>query len=93
MAEPRVGRRPSAPRRTGRFTVPEGFKVEEAVKPPETDHTFSLVNMTFDAKGRLLVSREGGATMLCTDPDDKGVCQTVRPYCDLVRNCAGHVLC
>src|SRR5262249_39437248 len=49
-----------------RFTVPDGFKVALAVKAPEDDPTFSLVNMTFDGKGRLLVSREGGPVLLCT---------------------------
>jgi putative heme-binding domain-containing protein len=72
-----------------RFTVPEGFRVEQAVRVPEGDKTFSLVNMCFDAKGRLLVSREGGPILLCTDPDKNGVLQTVRPYCKLVTNCQG----
>ena len=49
------------------------FPPELAVQPPANDKTFSLVNMTFDNKGRLLVSRENGPVLLCTDPDDKGV--------------------
>jgi putative heme-binding domain-containing protein len=72
-----------------RFAVPEGFRVEQAVRVPESDKTFSLVNMCFDAKGRLLVSREGGPILLCSDPDKSGVMQTVRPYCKLVTNCQG----
>lgn len=72
-----------------RFSVPAGFKVEQAVKTPGNDLNFSLVNMTFDAKGRLLVSREGGPTLLCTDPDKNGICQTVRPYCEQVKNSQG----
>jgi putative heme-binding domain-containing protein len=72
-----------------RFAVPEGFKVELAVKAPADDKTFSLVNMCFDAKGRLLVSREGGPILLCTDPDKNGVLQTVTPYCTQVNNCQG----
>jgi hypothetical protein len=32
----------------GRFTVPPGFRVEQAVKIPGSDPRFSLVNMTFD---------------------------------------------
>jgi putative heme-binding domain-containing protein len=75
--------------RPPRFSVPEGFVVEQAVEPPETDRNFSLVNMTFDARGRLLVSRENGPVLLCTDPDDKGVCRSVRPYCKKVTNCQG----
>jgi len=72
-----------------RFTVPPGFRVELAVKAPANDPTFSLVNMTFDDKGRLLVSRENGPILLCTGPDKAGVLQDVRPYCTQVRNCQG----
>jgi putative heme-binding domain-containing protein len=72
-----------------RFSVPPGFRVEVAVKPPASDSTFSLINMTFDAKGRLLISRESGPVLLCTRPDDKGVLQDVKPYCTQVRNCQG----
>jgi putative heme-binding domain-containing protein len=72
-----------------RFTVPPGFRVELAVKPPATDPRFSLVNMTFDDKGRLLVSRESGPVLLCTRPDANGVLQEVQPYCTQVRNCQG----
>ncbi|HZY86684.1 MAG TPA: HEAT repeat domain-containing protein [Gemmataceae bacterium] len=79
------GRKVGAPR----FTVPAGFRVEQAVAVPESDPRFSLVNMTFDAKGRLLVSREGGPVLLCTGADKAGVLQTVRPYCEQVRNCQG----
>jgi putative heme-binding domain-containing protein len=80
------GARPPAQRR---FTVPEGFRIEQAVENPNPTDTFSLVNMTFDARGRLLVSREGGPILVCTDPDDKGVCRAVRPYCTQVTNCQG----
>jgi putative heme-binding domain-containing protein len=72
-----------------RFTVPDGFRIEPAVQNPAPGDNFSLVNMTFDGRGRLLVSREGGPVLLCTDPDEKGVCQTVRPYCKQVTNCQG----
>jgi putative heme-binding domain-containing protein len=72
-----------------RFTVPEGFRIEPAVHNSAPGDNFSLVNMTFDARGRLLVSREGGPVLLCTDPDDKGVFQTVQPYCKQVTNCQG----
>src|SRR5262249_1016844 len=75
-----------------RFTVPEDFKVEQAVRLPDDDRTFSLVNMCFDNQGRLLVSREGGPVMLCTEPDAKGVLQKVRPYCTQVKNCQGMCL-
>ncbi len=92
LAAAREARQPSAHAQRARpaqFTVPSGFRVEQAVKPPADDPRFSLVNMTFDAKGRLLVSREGGPVLLCTDPDKDGVLQTVRPYCTQVKNCQG----
>jgi putative heme-binding domain-containing protein len=72
-----------------RITVPEGFVVEEAVKRPDDRGPFSLVNMTFDARGRLLLSQEGGPTLLCTEPDKGGVYQKVVPYCTQVTNSQG----
>jgi putative heme-binding domain-containing protein len=79
-----------------RFSVPPGFRVGLAVKDPYADITdakkkkpFSVVNMCFDAKGRLLVSEEGGPILLCTTPDKDGVFCDVKPYCDLVKNCHG----
>ena len=78
-----------APAGNPRFTVPEGFRVEKAAAEPRPQDVFSLVNMTFDAKGRLLVSQENGPILLCTDPDKDGVLQNVRPYCSLVKNCQG----
>jgi hypothetical protein len=72
-----------------RFTVPEGFVVDTAAKNPDPKDPFSLVNICFDAKGRLLVSQEDGPVLLCTDPDKDGVLQNVRPYCELVKNCQG----
>ncbi len=71
-----------------RFVVPPGFKVEQVVKKPDDRGPFSLVNMTFDNKGRLLLSQEGGPTLLCTDLKD-GVYQKVVPYCTQVKNCQG----
>src|SRR5262249_51179121 len=62
-----------------RFTVPAGFKVETVVPPnPGSENLdpklpFSLINMTFDAKGRLLISQERGPVLLCTEPSEKGV--------------------
>jgi len=67
-----------------RFAVPPGFRVEQVVKEP-----LSLVNMCFDDKGRLLVSKEQGPILLCTDPDKDGVLQKITPYCEQVKNCQG----
>ncbi|HXG10864.1 MAG TPA: HEAT repeat domain-containing protein [Gemmataceae bacterium] len=83
-----------------RFTVPPGFRVEPVVRPnpkgleavnPRTKAKlpFSLVNLTFDAKGRLLLSQENGPILLGTEPDDQGVFQSVKHYCEQVRNSQG----
>jgi len=72
-----------------RFTVPEGLKVEEIVKNPGNRGPFSLVNLTFDAKGRLLLSEERGGTLIAEKPDARGVFQSVRVYCDQVKNAHG----
>jgi putative heme-binding domain-containing protein len=72
-----------------RFTVPKDFRVEIAAKNPNPGDPFSLINICFDAKGRLYASKEGGPTLLCTDPDKEGVCQTVKPFCTQVRGSQG----
>jgi putative heme-binding domain-containing protein len=72
-----------------RFTVPEGFRVEMAAQNPDPNDPFSLINMTFDGQGRLLVSKEGGPTLLCTKPNSDGVFQSVTPYCEQVRSSQG----
>lgn len=79
-----------------RFSVPEGFKVEMLAGPTtqvqggDSKLPFSLVNMTFDAKGRLLVSQERGPTLICEGYDPaKGSYRIVRPYCTQVVNAQG----
>lgn len=72
-----------------RFTVPEGFRVEQAAINPKPGDPFSLVNMTFDSRGRLLVSQERGPILLCTEPNKDGAFAKVVPYCSVVKNCQG----
>ncbi len=72
-----------------RFSVPPGFRVDEAARNPDSKGPFSLINLAFDDRGRLLVSQEGGPTLLCTKPDAVGVLQSVRPYCEQVRGSQG----
>jgi putative heme-binding domain-containing protein len=73
----------------GRFAVPEGFRVEQAVMDPGDRGPFSLVNMAFDNRGRLLVSQENGPILLCSEPDKDGVLQKVTTYCEQVKNSQG----
>lgn len=84
-----------APKQRG-FTVPEGFRVETVVAPGtkiegEDNERFkiSFVNMTFDAKGRLLLAQEGGPVVLALDPDKNGQFQKLVPYCEQIKNCHG----
>jgi putative heme-binding domain-containing protein len=72
-----------------RFTVPKDFRVEMAAKNPKPDDPFSLINLCFDAKGRLYVSKENGSILLCTQPNKDGVFENVRPYCEQVKYCQG----
>ena len=80
-----------------RFIVPQGFVVETVVPPnPKTSGLnprlpFSLINMTFDAAGRLFVSQERGPILLCAQPDKQGQFQEIRPYCSQVTGCQGMV--
>jgi putative heme-binding domain-containing protein len=72
-----------------RFTVPPSFKVEMAARNPDPEDPFSLINLTFDNKGRLLVSKENGGVLLCTKPNAQGVFESVKTYCSQVTYCQG----
>jgi putative heme-binding domain-containing protein len=72
-----------------RFAVPPGFVVEMAARNPDPKDPFSLINLTFDNRGRLLVSQERGPILLCTKPDEHGVFQSVTPYCSRVKSSQG----
>lgn len=75
------------------FNVPSVFRVETVVAPntpiegeANSKLKLSLVNMCFDAKGRLLVSQERGPVLLCLDPDKDGIFRKLVPYCEQVQN-------
>jgi putative heme-binding domain-containing protein len=72
-----------------RFSVPAGFRVESVYRKPDPNDPFSLINMCFDAKGRLFVSQERGPILLCGDPDTKGVFRKFTPYCTQVKSSQG----
>ncbi len=54
---------------TDRFTVPEGFAVEEVYSPDEAG---TVVAMTFDSQGRLVLAREDSTIVTLFDPDGDG---------------------
>ena len=78
-----------------RFTIPDGFVMEKVVPSnaawdgmPAGRHV-SFVNCCFDAKGRLLLSQEGGPIVLVAHPEAQEPTTTLPVYCDLVKNCHG----
>ena len=78
-----------------RFTVPAGFVMEKVVPAsatwdgmPKGRHV-SFVNCCFDAKGRLLLSQEGGPILMVANPQAEEPTTKLSVYCDLVTNCHG----
>jgi len=83
---------------SNRFKLPAGFVVDTIVPPNpvaaalDRKLPFSLINMTFDARGRLLVSQERGPVLLCqftTDSRTGKVQYTIKPYCTQIKGAQG----
>jgi putative heme-binding domain-containing protein len=72
-----------------RFTLPEDFQLSEIL---DSKTAGSLIALTFNEFGHLVVSRETEGLFLVFDKDNDGKFETVRPYCDKVKNCQG-LLC
>lgn len=70
----------------GPFQVPAGFVVEPAA---DADQVGSLIQVTFDAKGRPLVSKERSHPTLLLDNDGDGQFETEQTFSDQVENCQG----
>ncbi len=60
-----------------RFTVPPGFRIERVAADALTG---SLWAMTFDPKGRIVVSRQQGAIYTLIDEDGDGLCEASRQF-------------
>ena len=71
-----------------KFQTPEGFKVEVAATPAQTG---SVVNMTFDSRGRPVLAREKEGIFILEDRDQDGRFETFLTFTDQVRN--SHGLC
>ncbi len=69
-----------------RFQIGEEFTVERLMRDDEVG---SLIAMTFDSKGNILASREGGHLLLLTDDDNNGTHDTVTTFCDQIKNVQG----
>ncbi len=72
--------------RTERFRIGREFKVDRVVSAEETG---SLIAMSFDEFGNIVASREGGPLLLIYDSDRDETIDTVRVYCDQVKNVQG----
>ncbi len=70
----------------GPFDVPAGFVVESAADPEAVG---SLVQITFNAKGMPVVSKEKDHPTLLLDNDGDGVFETQKIVSDQVKNCQG----
>src|SRR5690606_34988196 len=62
------------------------FRIEHLAGHPSVG---SLIAMTFDELGRIIVSRENGPLMLIFDQDGDGQLDHIRTYSDQVTNCQG----
>jgi glucose/arabinose dehydrogenase len=69
-----------------RFVVDPEFTVERLVTDEQAG---SLIAMTFNASGDILVSREGGGIYLIRDTNRDGTYESVTPFCEQVKNIQG----
>jgi putative membrane-bound dehydrogenase-like protein len=69
-----------------RFSLPQDFVVERLLQDSEAG---SLIAMTFDARGNLYASREGGGIVLITDSDGNGTLDKASEFSNDVRNAQG----
>lgn len=72
----------------GRFTLPEGFRVERVASP---DDTGSLTALTFDERGNIIAAQEGGPLVRLLDANHDGVPESLLEISDKVKNCQGVV--
>ncbi len=69
-----------------RFVIDNQFAVERLLRDEDVG---SLIAMTFDARGAIVASQEGGHLMLLTDTDGNGIHDRAATYCDKVKNAQG----
>jgi len=74
------------PAQKAEFRVPEGFTVEQVAT---SELTGSIVNLTFDSKGRPVISRERGPVVILEDADKDGKFESQKTFTDKVQNNQG----
>ncbi|MGQ0635565.1 MAG: PVC-type heme-binding CxxCH protein [Planctomycetaceae bacterium] len=69
-----------------RFRVQPGFEIEQVAGP---NLAGSIVNMTFNAQGQLVVARENGLVFTLEDEDGDGRMDRAKEFTREVKNCQG----
>ncbi len=69
-----------------RFQIQKGFGVQRVLSDEQIG---SVIAMTFNEFGHIIVSQENGPLLLVFDKDDDGIPEHVRTYCDKVKSCQG----
>ncbi|MCI0622264.1 MAG: hypothetical protein L0387_11465, partial [Acidobacteria bacterium] len=70
----------------GRFRAKPGFMIDVVAEP---ELTGSIVAMTFDTKGRPVISRENGPVLILEDTNGDGKFDHAKEYTRKVTNCQG----
>jgi putative heme-binding domain-containing protein len=70
----------------GRFMIAPDFRIQRVVTPDEIG---AAIAMTFDERGQLIVSREGGSLAIVRDEDGDGIVETVSAFSDRIKNAQG----
>lgn len=69
-----------------RFQIQKGFGVQRVLSDDEVG---SVIAMTFNEFGHIILSKENGPLLLVFDKDEDGVPEHIRTYCDKVKSCQG----
>ncbi len=78
--------RPTDGNTATRFRLPEGFHVERVMSPETTG---SVVAMTFDERGNLLLSQEGAGIVRLEDTDGDGLPDDATLVSEAIKSCHG----
>ena len=69
-----------------RFQIQKGFGVQRVLSDEQVG---SIIAMTFNEFGHIILSQEDGPLLLVFDKDEDGIPEQVRTYCDKVKSCQG----
>ena len=72
--------------RSERFRISREFEVQRVIDAEETG---SLIAMAFNEFGQIVLSQEGGPLLLAVDSDKDDIVDTLRVYCESVKNVQG----